>query len=48
METQTINVEKIPKELWKRFSIQAAREDLDKRELVIKALEQYLMRVEGV
>ena len=43
METMTVNVEKVPKELWKEFGIQALKEDLDKRELFIKVLEKYLI-----
>ena len=43
---QRVNMD-IPKELWKKVGIQAATEDLDKRELVIKALEQYLNKVES-
>lgn len=40
---QRINID-LPKELWKMVGIQAAMEDIQKREIVIKALEQYLNR----
>lgn len=43
METMTVNIEKVPKDLWKQFGIQALKEDLDKRELFIKVIENYLM-----
>ena len=43
---QRVNVD-IPKELWRKVGIQAAIEDIDKREIVIKALEQYLNKVKG-
>lgn len=48
MVDKRINMD-IPEELWKQVSIQAAIEGLQKRELVIKALERYLveMKEEG-
>lgn len=36
----------LPKELWKRVGVQAINEDVQKREIVIKALEQYLNKVD--
>jgi len=42
---QRVNMD-LPKELWKSVGVQAAKEDIQKREIVIKALEQYLNRVE--
>jgi metal-responsive CopG/Arc/MetJ family transcriptional regulator len=41
---QRVNID-LPKELWKKVGVQAAIEDIQKREIVIKALEQYLNRV---
>ena len=41
---QRVNMD-LPKDLWKRVGVQAATEDIQKREIVIKALEQYLNRI---
>jgi len=42
---QRVNID-LPKELWKKIGIQAINEDVQKREIVIKALEEYLNRIE--
>jgi len=42
-ETQRVNMD-LPKELWKKVGIQAVVEDVQKRELVVKALEEYLTK----
>lgn len=41
---QRVNMD-LPKELWKKVGVQAINEDIDKREIVIKALEEYLNKV---
>ena len=42
-----INIRGVPDDLHIRVKVQAARESIPLRELVIKALEQYLDRHEG-
>ena len=42
-ETQRVNMD-LPKELWKKVGIQSVIEGVQKRELVVKALEEYLIK----
>lgn len=39
----TVNIEDVPKELWKEFGIQALKEEMDKKELFRKAIKEYLI-----
>jgi metal-responsive CopG/Arc/MetJ family transcriptional regulator len=43
---QRVNMD-LPKELWKKVSIQSAIEGIQKREVVIKALKQYLNKIKN-